>query len=194
MNKPVIINLFGAPGSGKSTGAAYIFSQLKLRGINVEYITEFAKEMTWQHNQKALDDQVYMLGEAYHKIFVCQDQVDVIILDSPILLALLYNKDPFLGEPFAQLVINLHKRFDNINFFIDRVKTYNPAGRSQTEQESDQVRRSLLKLLSDIDETNYIEINGDEQGYNRALELIWQGLIDRGVAKSSSTNGANIDG
>lgn len=183
MSKPVIINLFGAPGSGKSTGAAYIFSQLKLRGINVEYITEFAKEMTWQHNAKALDDQVYMLGEVYHKIFVCQDQVDVIILDSPILLALLYNKDSSLGEPFTQLVINLHNRFDNINFFIDRVKKYNPAGRSQTERESDDLRCTLLKLLNDIDETNYVEINGDEWGYKHALELIWKSLIARGVAK-----------
>lgn len=28
----LVVNLFGAPGSGKSTGAAYIFSQLKIAG------------------------------------------------------------------------------------------------------------------------------------------------------------------
>lgn len=39
-----VINLFGQPGAGKSTGAAYIFSQLKLRGINAELVTEFAKD------------------------------------------------------------------------------------------------------------------------------------------------------
>lgn len=27
--KPLIINLFGGPGTGKSTGAAYIFQNLK---------------------------------------------------------------------------------------------------------------------------------------------------------------------
>lgn len=181
MSKPVVINLFGAPGSGKSTGAAYIFSQLKLRDVNVEYITEFAKDMTWQHNAKALEDQVYMLGETYHKVFACRDQVDVIILDSPILLALYYNKDPSLGEPFRQLVVNLHNKFDNINFFVNRVKKYNPVGRSQTEEESDAVKHGLLKLLSDVDETNYLEINGDEWGYKHALELIWKGLAARGI-------------
>lgn len=40
----LIINLFGAPGAGKSTGAAYVFSQLKAAGVNAELVTEFAKE------------------------------------------------------------------------------------------------------------------------------------------------------
>ena len=38
----IVVNLFGVPGAGKSTGAAYIFSQLKINGINAELITEFA--------------------------------------------------------------------------------------------------------------------------------------------------------
>ena len=41
----LVINLFGAPGAGKSTGAAYIFSLLKMYGINAELITEYAKDM-----------------------------------------------------------------------------------------------------------------------------------------------------
>ena len=42
----MIINLFGGPGTGKSTGAAYIFAKLKMCGVNCELITEFAKDMT----------------------------------------------------------------------------------------------------------------------------------------------------
>ena len=38
MNKPIVVNLTGAPGAGKSTGAAYIFSELKQRGINCELV------------------------------------------------------------------------------------------------------------------------------------------------------------
>ncbi len=30
----VLINLYGAPGSGKSTGAAYVFSKLKMNEVN----------------------------------------------------------------------------------------------------------------------------------------------------------------
>lgn len=56
----IVVNLFGAPGAGKSTGAAYIFSLLKMAGVNAELVTEFAKDKTWEHNTKALDNQVYM--------------------------------------------------------------------------------------------------------------------------------------
>lgn len=58
-----VINLFGGPGCGKSTGAAYIFSLLKMKGMNVELVTEFAKDKTWEHNSKALTCQPYVFGK-----------------------------------------------------------------------------------------------------------------------------------
>lgn len=39
----LLVNLYGSPGAGKSTGAAYIFAKLKMLGINAELITEYAK-------------------------------------------------------------------------------------------------------------------------------------------------------
>lgn len=172
VKKPIIVNLFGAPGSGKSTGAAYIFSQLKLRGINVEYLTEFAKDKTWEKNKKALDDQLYILGESYHKLFICKDQVDVIILDSPLLLSLLYNNDPLLDTSFTQLVKNLYNSFTNLNFLVNRVKPYNPKGRNETEEESNNLRYKLINILEDMGNYDCVEINGDMYGYNTALEII----------------------
>ena len=50
----LVVNLFGAPGAGKSTGAAYIFSRLKMLGINAELVTEFAKDKVWENNQEAI--------------------------------------------------------------------------------------------------------------------------------------------
>ena len=44
MKDTLIMNLYGGPGSGKSTGAAYIFSMLKMVGVDAEYVTEFAKD------------------------------------------------------------------------------------------------------------------------------------------------------
>ena len=34
----IVVNLFGVPGAGKSTGAAYVFSKLKMQGINAELV------------------------------------------------------------------------------------------------------------------------------------------------------------
>ena len=50
MKKPIVVNLFGSPGAGKSTGAADVFSRLKKLGINAELVAEFAKDKTWEHN------------------------------------------------------------------------------------------------------------------------------------------------
>lgn len=41
MGKTLVVNLFGVPGAGKSTGAAYIFSCIKMAGVNAELITEY---------------------------------------------------------------------------------------------------------------------------------------------------------
>ena len=59
----ILINLFGAPGAGKSTGAAYIFSQLKMRGVNVELVTEFAKDKVWEKSVEVFNNQAYIFGK-----------------------------------------------------------------------------------------------------------------------------------
>ena len=52
----ILVNLFGAPGAGKSTGAAYIFSQLKMNGINAELVTEFAKDKVWEGSTEVFNN------------------------------------------------------------------------------------------------------------------------------------------
>ena len=39
--KTLIVNLFGAPGSGKSTGSAYIFSKLKMNNVDCELVIKY---------------------------------------------------------------------------------------------------------------------------------------------------------
>lgn len=59
----ILVNLYGAPGSGKSTGAAYIFSKLKMAGIDAELVTEFAKDKVWEESKAPFDNQAYMFGK-----------------------------------------------------------------------------------------------------------------------------------
>ena len=97
--KTIVVNLFGGPGSGKSTGAAYIFSQLKMAGINCELITEYAKDKTWEKNMTALDCQEYILGKQSYRMKRCADKVDVIVTDSPLPIGLFFNNGLFLTAP-----------------------------------------------------------------------------------------------
>ena len=143
-----VINLFGSPGAGKSTLAAYVFSKLKMLGVNAELVTEFAKDKTWEKNNSALSNQAYLFGKQWFRMTKCQDDVDVIVTDSPLFLNILYNNSEILGYTFNQTVKNVFDSYTNLNYFLCRAKKYNPKGRNQTESESDALSIRLLELLS----------------------------------------------
>lgn len=169
----LVVNLCGAPGAGKSTGAAYIFSKLKMAGINAELITEFAKDKTWESNHAALSNQLYMLGKQSFRITRCADQVDVIVTDSPLFLTILYNhaqpEDKRLPECFDELALWVANSFDNITYLVKRVKPYNPAGRNQTEAESDELHDRLKAMLDEYN-IKYTSIVGDIEDYDKIAE------------------------
>ncbi len=171
MKKPVVINLTGAPGAGKSTGAAKLFYELKMRGINCELVSEFAKDKTWEHNATALNCQEYIFGKQSYRLKRCRDEVDVIITDSPLPLTIIYTKDELIKKPLTDLVLAIYNSYDNINFFINRVKPYNPKGRNQTAEESDSLSLEIKNLYQQLN-IPYTEINGDVAGYDTAIELI----------------------
>jgi tRNA uridine 5-carbamoylmethylation protein Kti12 len=144
-----VINLFGGPGAGKSTTAAGVFWLLKNRGLRVELVTEYAKALAWAKRGEELSDQFYIYAKQHHRQHVLKGQVDFCVTDSPLLLPLLYNKT----EPasFRQYVIDNWYRYDNINFFIQRVKPYIALGRWQTEEEANQLGQETLKMLYGLD-------------------------------------------
>lgn len=171
----LVVNLFGAPGAGKSTGAAYIFSQLKIKGVNIELVTEFAKDMTWEKNKKALTNQIYMLGNQLQRIYRCQDEVDVIVTDSPLLLNILYNNNPILDKNFENLVVNIFNSYNNLNYYIQRVKEYNPIGRNQTKEESEIIANKLINLLNSKN-ISFKYIEGQLEKYQEVVDDILEVL------------------
>ena len=86
-----VINLYCGPGGGKSTGAAKLFAHLKQQDKNVELVTEFAKQLTWQNRQVDLSNQIYVFAKQHSKLFHLEDEVDVVVTDSPLLLSLIYR-------------------------------------------------------------------------------------------------------
>lgn len=182
MKKPIVVNLTGAPGAGKSTGAAKIFSELKQLGVNCELVGEFAKDKTWEHNMTALSCQEYVFGKQSYRLARCRDEVDVIVTDSPLPLAIIYTSKEEIKKPLTELVMAVYNTYENINFFINRVKPYNPKGRNQTAEESDQLSIKIKRLYNRLD-IPFTEISGDNEGYNIAIEAILDKLhVDKGSA------------
>ena len=44
----MVVNCYAGPGAGKTTCAWEVASQLKKKGINTEYVSEYAKELVWE--------------------------------------------------------------------------------------------------------------------------------------------------
>ena len=167
----IIVNLFGAPGAGKSTGAAYIFSKIKMAGVNAELVTEFAKDKVWEESKEVFNNQIYIFGKQSFKISRVMNKVDVIITDSPIILSSFYNSDETIQEELDALVMKTFNSYNNMNYFIERVKPYQEKGRFQTEEESDQIADEVSTLL-DEKEIDYEVIAGDTEGYDYIVKQI----------------------
>ena len=171
----LLINLFGGPGAGKSTGAAYIFSKLKMAGVNAELVTEFAKDKVWEGNKEVFKNQAYIFGKQYFKISRCADKVDVIITDSPLLLSIVYNDNPVLGDSFNETVKNVFSSFNSMNYILSREKEYNPVGRNQTESEAKEVDVQVRAML-DEEKIPYEVVAGSELGYDYIVDRVLEQL------------------
>jgi hypothetical protein len=149
MYNTIVANLFSGPGVGKSTNAALVFGKLKSRGIKAELITEFAKELTWEGRNRALSHQMYVTAKQMFRQYRVIGQVEVIVMDSPILLGVLYQgADPSVH--FEALVIETFRRCNNLNFLLARDAEHHPyvsEGRNQTEEEAMQKDVEIRELL-----------------------------------------------
>lgn len=171
-----IINLFGGPGCAKSTTAALLFGALKLNQFNCELVTEVAKDFTWSERHKCIRSQPLIFGKQLYRLERLIGVVDYVITDSPILLSAIYSN----GYPpsFSDAVVDIFRKFDNVNYFLERVKPYVKIGRSQTEEEAKLIDKALLAFLL----TKRIQFDVIA-GNNKADWTIFEGLIGRKVAR-----------
>lgn len=175
MKKTIVINLFGGPGAAKSTIASYIFSQLKMMGVNCELITEFAKDLTWEDNTNALYCQEYVFGNQSYRQFRVKDKVDVIITDSPLILNCIYNtRYNGQNKNYDDVVKSTFDSYDNMNFYLQRETPYVSVGRNESEKQAkdidNEIKCFLLKNLY-----SYQVVNGNIEGG----EVIIKKVVDR---------------
>lgn len=152
----VLINFLGSPGSGKSTLGTQLYTELKIRGYEVEFVNEFVKTWTYTGRKVNKFGQYYIFGmetENQSRLF---NKVDFIIADSPVLLTSFYQQHYWGSNTLIIPAKEFYKFAEEegvevVNIFIDRKYKYNPKGRFQTEEESEEVKVKLLQFLKDND-------------------------------------------
>lgn len=153
--KTTCINLFGGPGCGKSTLAASVFSYLKTRGESVELVREYVKTWAWQGKKVEPSSQIVLLGKQVSYENILYGKVKYIVTDSPVLLAGIYalrhpnGKCDYVNEAALGYVRSHCDEVEYRNFFLKRVKEYDPRGRYETESEAKKMDRMIRKYLTD---------------------------------------------
>ena len=158
MIKTKIINILGAPGVGKSTLAADVYTVFKKKGIITELVGEFAKDLIYKQNLNSLKDQVYISGIQHHKIWSILQYFKtnninngIIITDSPLILGSLYSNG--MNTHFNNFLIEEFNNYypfniENYNYLIvHERKDFETIGRKETKKESLIIENKLIKLL-----------------------------------------------
>lgn len=162
--KTTVINLFGGPGTGKSTAAPDIYSELKKQGESAELVREYVKHWAYTKRKIGKYDQLYLLGKQSHYESFLYGTVKYIVTDSPVLLAGFYATY-YHGE-IAKYVDEAAKGFVNhsaedgvkhLNFLLSRDFPYDSNGRYESEQEA-------LRLDGHLEE--YLHSFSNEYGSN----------------------------
>lgn len=172
MKKTLFVNLYGGPGAGKSTGASYVFSKLKMDRINAELINEFAKQLVWEDRLKTFTDQLYIFAKQHHRLHIVNGLVDVAIVDSPLLLNIVYGE--FNGYPssFFKLVNEIDWMYQTLDFYIYRVQPYDPVGRVQDVDEATRVANRVRMMLDFYRGSSVTQVPGNPAGYGQIYEMV----------------------
>lgn len=172
-----VINLVGSCGVGKSTTAAGLFHLMKLAKINVELTTEWIKGGVWEERFNLFNDQLYITAKQNRQLHRLIDKVDFVISDSPLFLGGIYVPSEYYPS-YNKLLMELFNEYNNINYYLNRVKPYCQIGRSQTELESNEVGDRIVKFMSE-NNIEYKVLDGDE----KAAQFIFNDLFNKKVCR-----------
>lgn len=143
-----VINIFGAPGAGKSTLAFGLMYNLKLNGYNAEMSHEYVKEQLYAGNPYPFHDQLYTYAKQNKKLRQLNNKVDFVITDSPSVQCVAYvETEPAI---YKQMALDYFNQYDNLNIYLERTHEYQPSGRNQTEEQAKIVGDNIKKMLDDL--------------------------------------------
>lgn len=170
LKETLIVNIFGGPGSGKSIICANLFTELKWEHYSAEMALEYVKDEVWEQNSNAISNQLFILGNQHQRLYRLQDKVDIIIVDSPLLLSINYDKEK--NKLFEKYVVEKFKEYKNLNIFLERNgKEYETKGRLHNLKEALKEDEKIKKLLIKHN-VKFVNMKMEKNEVKRIINLI----------------------
>jgi len=171
--KTICVNFFAGAGAGKSTMATTLHSILKMHNINSEYTGEYAKDLAWEGRLALRKNGLKIFAEQHNKQFRLYGQVDCIISDSPLLLTIVYRES--MDTLLNALALQEFRKYDNLNFYVTRVKPYIPKGRKETAKGASKIDVKVLDMLKN-EQIPFEEVEGTAEGANHVIVIVLKKL------------------
>lgn len=157
--KTTIVSLYGGPGAGKSTSAAYLYYLMKASGVNAELVREYVKDWAWEGRKINTYDQIYFLGKQVRKESMLFGKVDWLVTDCPIMMSQYYASvycTPGLAEGIRAAVQAFYQQtlddgHEHYHVLLTRTKPYVAEGRYQTEAEAKEIDKGVAKMLFELE-------------------------------------------
>jgi hypothetical protein len=150
-NKIRRICFYGAAGTAKSTIAAYVFSQLKMKGMSVELVREHVKNWTYYNRVPRSFDQCFLFAKQLHlEDEVLQAGFDYVVTDCPLLLPVFYAKRAEVpgSKQLLRQVEEFDKRYQPLHILLQRPPgSYDKLGRFHSPKEIKVIDEELEGFL-----------------------------------------------
>jgi hypothetical protein len=145
------INFFGGPCTCKSTNAAFIFAELKKRGLSAELVDEYIKFWTYIPRVPKGFDSLYVQAKQIHKEdTILRAGTDFIVSDSPIMLQYYYAKhhNTPAQKQMLEIACEFEEMYPSINILLTRNDAdYNELGRYETLEQAKEIDMELEEVL-----------------------------------------------
>lgn len=154
LKKPLVINLYGCPGVGKSASRAGLFWLLRSHGLAAAEVFEYAKLLVIKGEGHTLQDRQYELFESQlaQQVEAFESGIQVVVTDSPLHIPAFYASKQTRYADLIPKINKAYQSFDNLDFYLRRQltpDTYESLGRNETLEETLEVDRKMLQFLQE---------------------------------------------
>lgn len=169
--RAVTVNFFAGPSAGKTTAALELTVELKKLGIDVEYVSEYAKELVRRGRTDELRNQKAVTDVQIERIKCLQNSCEVVVTDSPILLGCIYAQDNFAPPGYVAGLHRVHNSMQNLNLFVLRMFSYDQRGRIHGATDALEKDEKIAAMLDTLREPT-LYVGGENTDYKHLASAI----------------------